>query len=156
MAYVHINPDNNVLLGVYTKLTPYIKLGQYDKLVEIFPADYDKELYSIVYSSEDPYFTIVPKPQEVQLAVIQERKTAVIQKYLDDQAAQLNYDGILSAASYLGSNDPKFGPEGASFHAWRDAVWNYGYQVIYEVQNGIRTMPTDEELLAELPVYSAT
>ena len=38
-----------------------------------------------------------------------------------------------------------------SFRAWRSAVWAKGYEILAQVQAGERAIPTEEELIAELP-----
>ena len=38
-----------------------------------------------------------------------------------------------------------------SFRAWRSAVWAKGYEILAQVQAGERGIPTEVELLAELP-----
>ena len=38
-----------------------------------------------------------------------------------------------------------------SFRAWRSQVWAKGYEILAEVQEGKREIPSEEELLAELP-----
>lgn len=38
-----------------------------------------------------------------------------------------------------------------SFRAWRSAVWAKGYEILAQVQAGERGIPTEVELIAELP-----
>ena len=78
--------------------------------------------------------------------------TAVVQSHIDATARTSNYDGILSLCSYAASTHPKFGPEGLAGVAWRDAVWAACYAILADVQAGQRAVPTEAELLAELPV----
>lgn len=77
--------------------------------------------------------------------------TAVVQAHLDATARTRNYDGILSLCSYAASTSPKFGPEGLAGVAWRDAVWEACYAILEDVQAGSRSVPTANELMAELP-----
>jgi hypothetical protein len=37
---------------------------------------------------------------------------------------------------------------------FRDAVYTYGIQCISDVQNNLRGIPTEEELIAELPLFT--
>ena len=76
---------------------------------------------------------------------------AAVQKYLDDAAKAKGYDGILSACSYAASANLKFGAEGRAFVVWRDAVWAYCYQAMNDVQAARRSVPTIDQLIAELP-----
>jgi hypothetical protein len=40
---------------------------------------------------------------------------------------------------------------GQAFRAWRSRVWEHCYQVLDDVQSGVRAIPGEPELLAELP-----
>ena len=73
-----------------------------------------------------------------------------VQSYLDSEAQKLGYDNIISACTYASVNNP-FQAEGQSFVSWRGNVWATCYQVLADVEAGIRTVPTEAELLAELP-----
>ena len=46
----------------------------------------------------------------------------------------------------------KLTAEGKAFRAWRSAVWAKGYEILAQVQAGQRGIPTEAELIAELPV----
>lgn len=90
-----------------------------------------------------------PAPTPAQ---IQANKVAVVQKHMDDAARALNYDDIATACTY--ADEPavtKFQTEGLAFRAWRSEVWATCYVILDEVNDGSRAIPTDEELLAELP-----
>lgn len=89
---------------------------------------------------------VAATPEEIQAAFMQ-----FVQEHLDARARERGYDGILSAASYATSVNPRFGPEGAAYRDWRDAVWSHCYQVLADVQASARPVPTEAELIAELP-----
>lgn len=75
-----------------------------------------------------------------------------VQERLDEFAKTRNYDGILSACSYVGSKIPKFSTEGQYCADMRDSTWAAMYTLYYEIQIGIKTMPTSfEEVAAILP-----
>lgn len=82
----------------------------------------------------------------------QEDYVAAVQAHLDARAKERGYDGILSAATYATSQHSKFGPEGVAYRNWRDAVWAHCYTTLAGVTAGTRTVPTEAELIAELPV----
>lgn len=94
-----------------------------------------------------------PAPTETP-AQAQDRLTAAVQRHLDATARGHRYDGILSACSYDGDPDPVFAAEAAAFKAWRSAVWRYGVGVLAAVEAGTRTVPTEAELMAELPAFA--
>lgn len=88
-----------------------------------------------------------PTPEEVIAGM-----TAAVQQHLDVKARERNYDGILSLCTYATSPNPKFAAEGQAGVEWRDAVWVKCYEVLAEVEAGLREQPTVEQLIAELPV----
>ena len=87
-----------------------------------------------------------PPPEEVITAV-----TQAVQQRLDEFARTRNYDGILSVCTYATSAVPKFASEGQYAVQARDATWAACYQLMADVQQGQRPMPTIELVLAELP-----
>ena len=90
----------------------------------------------------------------LSLEEIQDDFTAAVQAHLDGFAKTRNYDGILSAASYATSKNPKFAMEGQYTVEARDAVWAKGYEIMGAVLAGERPLPTLEEVLAELPALA--
>lgn len=92
---------------------------------------------------------LVKKPEVVVIPTVREYTDAV-QSHLDAAAQARNYDDIVSACSYAGAPNP-FQAEGAAFVQWRGAVWASCYQIMAAVQEGQRTAPTIEGLIAELP-----
>lgn len=86
-------------------------------------------------------------PETIQAILV-----SAVQAKLDQDAKALGYDSIFTAITYVGDSNPKFAAEGLAFKNWRSAVWTYCYQALADVQAGTRTVPTAEELVAELPV----
>lgn len=98
-----------------------------------------------------------PTPEELAAAVAAEQQqiidslTAAVQAHLDAEARTRNYDGILSACTYATSTNSRFAAEGQACVQWRDACWDTCYAVMAAVQAGQRSIPTPEQLIAELP-----
>lgn len=88
----------------------------------------------------------IPSPDEVKQQLIQS-----VQGKLDSTAQAKGYDNILSACSYDNDPNPVFAADSIAFKAWRSAVWTYCYQVLDDVQQMKRSVPTVEELISELP-----
>lgn len=74
-----------------------------------------------------------------------------IQVILDKFAQERGYDDIKSACDYAGCNITKFDTEGTYCKNLRAETWDVCYQILSDVENGIRPLPTFEEVVAELP-----
>lgn len=94
----------------------------------------------------------IPEPTKEEIEQqIQAQLTNAVQHVLDAKAQELNYDSCLSVCSYIDTGVQKFDDEGKAFRAWRSAVWAKGYEILAQVQSGERAIPTEAELIAELP-----
>lgn len=74
-----------------------------------------------------------------------------VQKRLDDFAQTRNYIGIVSACTYVNSTVAKFQAEGTYCLKSRDAHWGLCYQILADVQAGVRPLPSVDEVLKEMP-----
>lgn len=156
MGYAFITPEGTVR-QTFRKLSPFDRLPDGDRIVLYNPPVYDPEIEDLVLTepvtTEEVICAVVPKPREVTDPIWQARKSDVIQRHLDATAQAYGYTNIFTATTYATSASPRFGPEGVAFRDWRDQVWLYGYQLIADVKADLRTMPTDSELVQELPVF---
>jgi hypothetical protein len=88
---------------------------------------------------------VAPLPTE-------EDYSAAIQSKLDEAARAKGFDNIHTAASYADEPSvPRFQTDGIAFREMRSLVWAASYVIMAEVKAGLRTMPTIDELLLELP-----
>ena len=105
------------------------------------------EIYDVPdLTAEEAAALVLVEEQEI-IAALQ----AAVQNHLDAGARLRMYDGILSACSYVNSSDPVFQAEGLAYCEWRDGCWRKCYIVLNECKNGLREIPTPEELILELP-----
>lgn len=99
------------------------------------------------------YYEVVANPIYVPTQEeIKRMFTDAIQNYLDTTAQSRRYDNIFTAISYVNSTDEVFAREAKACLEWRDKVWRTCYNILDEVEDGLREIPTIEELMAELPV----
>ena len=91
-----------------------------------------------------------PTPEEQQEA-LKQHFTSLVQGRLDDFAKTRNYDDMLSLCTYATSKNSKFAAEGQYGVEVRDETWDKCYEIMNAVLAGEQEVPTDEELLAELP-----
>ena len=82
---------------------------------------------------------------------LQAQYTELVQKLMDDTVKTRGYDDVFTCISYVNSTDETFRAEANSVLAWRDRVWRKCYTMLAEIEAGQREIPTQEELLAELP-----
>jgi hypothetical protein len=74
-----------------------------------------------------------------------------VQAHMDDTARARGYDSILSATTYEGSKVDRFSKEGKAAREWRDDCWAFGLQALDDFQKSKRGIPTQQELIKELP-----
>ena len=105
---------------------------------------------------ESSGFYVKPKPEPTPPTPeqIKRRLTNAVQLHMDETARERSYDGILSLCTYATSTDPKFAADGQAGVEWRDAVWSECYRILGEVEAGKRAVPTEDELIAALPVFA--
>ena len=156
MGYAFLTPEKTIRKTM-VKISPFDVLQDGDSIATYNPpvVDYEIEDMSIVEPvvGDAVQFVITPKDITTVNAVWQKRKTAVIQAHLDNKAKEFGYDSIFTASTYATSQNPRFGPEGIALRDWRDATWAAGYTILYDVETGARSMPSDQELIDELPVF---
>lgn len=104
----------------------------------------------VITSDNDGNPVLADQPERTN-EEIQAFLTAVIQGMLDEEAKSHGYGSILSLVSYVGSSVQRFADEADAGKLWRDQVWDKANEILNDVNAGNRAIPTEEELLAELP-----
>lgn len=88
--------------------------------------------------------------QALQASIVQ-----ATQQRLDDFARTRNYDGILSLCTYATSTVPKFQAEGQYGADVRGATWAKLYEILAEVETGLRPAPNGfADIENELPALA--
>jgi hypothetical protein len=93
------------------------------------------------------------KPESIEQVI--SRLEKALDAHLDNVAKSYRYESIRTMVTYATSEHPTFGKEGKAAVAFRDAVYGYGIQCIEDVQNELRDIPTEAELIAELPLFTS-
>ena len=140
LKYAKIENEETKLVsvGLGTNTAFYESVGMAEMEVE---QGYDSNWYLQGYAPK-----YEPTPEEIQ-----KQLTDAIQRVLDSKAQELLYDNCLSVCSYIDTGIQKFDDEGRCFRAWRSQVWAKGYEILAQVQEGKREIPTEQQLLDELP-----
>lgn len=79
-----------------------------------------------------------------------------VQTQLDKKAQAKGYDSIISACTYVTSTVAKFAQEAQEFVNLRDTAWSVCYQLLNDVELGIRPVPTLAEVKTFLPAALIT
>lgn len=82
------------------------------------------------------------------------RLEAALDSHLDSVANSYRYDSIRTMVTYDGDPHPKFDAEGKAAKAWRSACYALSIQIMDDVIAGNRPVPTEAELLAEMPAIT--
>lgn len=108
-----------------------------------------KQLYNDAISGL--YGTVKPYTPAIKTDIQKQREiSSAVQMMLDDKARSLRYDNIMSIRSYCGWDNP-FQIECETVAAWAAQCWVTAGQIEQDVINGLRTIPTAEQALAEMP-----
>lgn len=86
------------------------------------------------------------------MAALQKQITSKVQQRLDVFANTRNYAGIVSLCTYATSTNAKFAAEGKYGVEVRDQTWAKCYEILAEVQSGVRPAPSGyDDIEPELP-----
>ena len=90
--------------------------------------------------------------QQYDDKIILNKFSDLIQKLLNDTAAQKGYQSSESIASYFNSGNAQWKNEAQAYIIWRDAMLNSAYTLLDNVQNKVVPVPTEQQFLDGLPV----
>lgn len=115
------------------------------KLIEslVLNDDIVASVYSVVPMNESEFLTSL---QNMKMGFV-----SIVDQFLDDAVQIKDYKNILHACSYSESTIPQYKNEALAIIAWRDTVWQQAYQIQNDILAGQRTIPTEQEFIAELP-----
>jgi hypothetical protein len=116
----------------------------------------EKQKRGIGYSLQDPGETPpLPTEQEIQEAA-RAHYEFMVKSHLDARANTRNFDSIDSLIAYANEYEPNetYKKEGARGVVLKSLTWQKCYEIMGEVLAGQRPIPTEDELLAELPALT--
>ena len=106
---------------------------------------------SYAISTEAPTRPKVELTAEQQKEKIKKTLLSAVDRYMDKTVQERGYDNIAKCVTYEGDIDPIFNREGTMAKQWRSKVYRTCYNILAGVEAGYRPIPTEAELLAELP-----
>ena len=77
-----------------------------------------------------------------------------VQTHLDTTAQSLGFDDINSISKFLSLSTSIFYADANNLNIWQNSVWEWIEPELHKVLNGIRTMPTRDEALIEIPKFN--
>lgn len=83
------------------------------------------------------------------------RLEAALDAHIDSVAQSYRYESIRTMVTYATSDHPTFGAEGRAAVLFRDACYTKAIQIQDEVTAGNRGVPTEAELIAEMPTFES-
>lgn len=107
---------------------------------------------SVQITEEEAEELNAPPPETAEQIIA--RLEAALDRHLDAVANSYRYESIRTMVTYATSEHPTFGAEGRAAVKFRDAVYAHGIQVIADVQAESREIPTEADLIAELPLLA--
>ena len=145
MPFVAYQEELPVLIKNTKEELENIKYMEFTSIEEV---DYAEMINGVIYFDKEQVDTIKTK-------MLRDKYSNIVQKALDDFAGTRLYDSIMSVCSYANSTNEKFKIEAEYCVKLRDDTWAMCYQILDDVVDGKRDIPSKEELLQELPVGSA-
>ena len=100
------------------------------------------------------YYECVAIPPHIPTVdEIQKQLTDGVQNWMDTKVRERNYDNVHTCVgTYLYSPVDKFRTEAEHVKDWVSYVWAKCYEILAQVKNGEREIPTLEEVINELPI----
>jgi len=147
-------PTDSLLESYDVFKVVYLQKPVYDLDTQKLVQDRQPSLIDGVWSIGYAIVNLTQEEIDNNIKLLTKKYMDAVQEHLDTTAQERNYGGILSLCTYATSPNTTFATEGQAGVAWRDACWTYATQVLSDVNNNIRTMPTIEELIQELPTIT--
>ena len=96
---------------------------------------------------------IEPEKPKTEEEIIAEYKSYYLEKF-NAKLDELDYDDIATVGVWAIKTGSTFQAEAKALLNWYEAIINKNYEILNAVKKGDREMPSKEEYLAELPLYT--
>ena len=106
---------------------------------------------SVQITDEEYAELTAPKPETSEQIIA--RLERAVDKYIDDQAKSYRYESIRTMVTYVNDPNSQFAAEGVGALEFRSRCYTLALMIINEVNQG-RPVPTESELIAEMPLLS--
>lgn len=90
-----------------------------------------------------------PDPPPTERIIAQ--YTAALDRHIDDVAHDDQWDNRITCIARAGYPNP-WQQRAIAFGTWMDTCYALAYQIMAEVQGGVRQLPSIAEFIAEMPV----
>ena len=90
---------------------------------------------------------------KTEAEIIAEYKSYYLEKF-NTKLDELDYDDIATVGVWAIKTGSTFQAEAKALLNWYEAIINKNYEILNAVKKGDREMPTKEEYLSELPLYT--
>lgn len=87
----------------------------------------------------------------MEMTVADKRLIEAAEEFMNMIVRERGYYSIFTAVSYAGDEDVIYDAEGKAAKKWRSKVYRTVYQIIKDVHEGKRDMPTNAQMVLELP-----
>lgn len=144
LVFASPQPEFNQVTQTAREVQPELtSKGNYEQRWEVVSkfVEYNDE-QGVLHTVAEQEAEAIAKDSAEKAERIQKEIVDSTQQRLDSFAKTRNYDSILSACTYATSTVLKFQAEGQYCVDARDNTWANLYQIMQEVQQGIRPAPT--------------
>jgi hypothetical protein len=86
-----------------------------------------------------------PTPEQIKYKL-----ESALDRHIDSVAQAKGYDNRLTCLSYAAFDNP-WQQEAIVFGVWRSNCYTTAHQIMSDVQAGTRDIPTEEQLISEMP-----
>ena len=126
--------------------------GQFTGIEYAKTADWCNANNCTIENNDEYYEVVEIHPYIPTEKEIQEQLEQGIEAWMNTVVAARDYDSIDTCiARYTDSPNPKYAREAKAVKNWNTAVWDKCWDILAEVKEGKRPIPTLEEVIAELP-----